>query len=336
MAARRRTMRWQRLLLRVIETSEQRVQRMSRAEAMRFGVGLGRLAMAAARRPRRIAQSNLALAFGDTLSYADRQALVQRVFQHFGKTAVDFLRGPLLQTREDLDALFASVEGWEEHAAEAVRAGRPVIFCGAHLGNWELQGRWIAAQGVPLTVVARTPEDPHFGQWVQRMREGAGLSVASKGDSARRLLSLLKRGEALGVLPDQNSGDLFVPFFGTPCGTVAGPALFALRTEALLVCCYCFREPDDRYRLVFYPPIPAHPGVGGATQEEDVFHIMAAVNRQLEAAIREYPDQWLWLHHRWKAAFEEKNRARWPEGFSFGTSKQYWESSFASGKKAGF
>lgn len=85
-----------------------------------------------------------------------------------------------------------------------------------------------------MTVVAREPEDPAFAAWVHRMREGAGMSVAYRGGSVRELLSLLKANKAVGLLPDQNSGDVFTPFFGVPAGTATGPAALALHTGAAI------------------------------------------------------------------------------------------------------
>jgi KDO2-lipid IV(A) lauroyltransferase len=170
-------------------------------------------------------------------------------------------------------------------------------------------------------VVAREPEDPLFGAYVRRMRESAGFAVLGKGSSARELLAVLRRGEMISLLPDQNSGDLFVPFFGVPVGTVAGPASLALHTGATLLPCYCVRRPDDTYEVLFFSPIPSVPM---GDRQADLVRITGEVNRVLEQAVRRYPDQWLWLHNRWRSAFEEKNRARWPEGFDYEAARALW------------
>jgi KDO2-lipid IV(A) lauroyltransferase len=317
------TRAWQRFLVAAVRRAERRVQTMPRAAALRLGVGLGRVSCAVSGRQRFFAERNLRLAYGNSLTPAQRADLTRRVFESFGQTAIDFVRSPLIRTRADLAALVPEVVGWAEHVAPHIAAGRPVVFTGAHLGNWEMLGRWIAAQGVTLTVVAREPDDPTFGGWVRSVRENAGFRVADKGGSAKRLLSALRRGESLGVLPDQNSGDLFVPFFGIPCGTVAGPALFALRTGAAIIPSYCVRRPDGLYRMLFLAPVPVEPT---GNQDGDVARTMAAVNRVLEGVIREYSDQWLWLHNRWKSAFEEKNLVRWPEGYALTPSvRAAWE-----------
>jgi len=249
------------------------------------------------------------------------------------------VRGPLLQSRADRDALIPHVEGWEEYALPALAQGKGVIFLSAHFGNWELLGRWIASEseGVPVMVVARAPANGELAAWLHDLRHGSGLEVASKGGSVRALLALLKRGGALGVLPDQNSGDVFAPFFGVPAGTPAGPSALALKTGAVLVPVYCLRETDDTYKLLFRPPIPVRYDVPPDERAAETLRVMTETNRLLEEMVRAYPDQWLWLHNRWKAAFEEKNRERWPvryEGLRFDEAIRRWRGE-RSGRKTG-
>jgi KDO2-lipid IV(A) lauroyltransferase len=318
---RKQTRTWQRLLLSLIPHIERRVQTISREKALSYGRSLGDLAFRFAKRARNTAFKNLRFVYGDALTEADRERLVRGVFRHFCMMAVEFLRGPLLKTREDLDALVVSVEGWEENVEPALREKRGVVICTAHFGNWEMLGRYIVSRGVPLTVVVRNPEDEEFSAWAKRMREGAGFTVAAKGESAKRLLTVLKRGEALGILPDQSSGDVFVPFFGVPTGTAAGPALLAGRTNAVIVPCWCFADPERgyRYRLVFERPVPIPET---EDKQADLATVMSEVNVRLEARIRKTPEQWLWLHDRWKATFEKHNRDRLPKGLDLST---LWE-----------
>ncbi len=304
---------WQRLILSLIPGIERRVQGVPRATALKYGRNLGDIAFVLAKKARNTALKNLRFVYGDALTEDARRDLIRGVFRHFCMMAIDFLRGPLLNTPADLDALIASVEGWEENVAPLLREKRGVIICTAHIGNWEMLGRYIVSRGVPLTVIVRNPEDEQFAAWAKRMREGAGFSVAAKGESAKKLLTILKRGEALGILPDQNSGDMFIPFFGVPTGTAAGPALLAARTNAGVICCWCLTDPaqDYRYRIIFEAEIPR--GETGDKQT-DLSGVMTEVNARLEARIRETPEQWLWLHDRWKATFEEHNQDRLPRG----------------------
>ncbi len=305
--------RWQKRILWAATHLGRKMQSLPRAKAMSWAAGFGKFASRLAGKQRQIALANLRLAQfpRPDATDAERAALVEAVFVHFAKVLVDFLRGPTLDNEKliRLQSIVTDSEGFE-HIRAAQNAGEGVILLTAHLGNWELQGRFVAANGVPLTVVAREPENKDFGSFVRQTRESGGFAVLPKGASAREIFGRLKKGEAVGLLPDQNSGDLFAPFFGVPCGTVAGPASFALRTGAALIPTYCVRKPDDTYKFIALPPIET---VSTGEREADIARITTEINRILEQTVRQYPEQWLWLHNRWKSAFEDKNHERaWP------------------------
>lgn len=313
------TLLWQRIMLGVLIGTTKIVCRLSRPAAMRLGTRLGGLAFCVAGRARRSALRNLRLAYGDALSPAQRDALTRRVFEQFGKTVIDFLGASRLSEAQTND-LVAQVDGWEW--MEATRAGaRGFIIVTGHVGNFELLGRWLANQGVPSTAVARDPDDPHLAAYARQMRQHKGNVILSKGTSARELLARLSRGEVITLGVDQNSGDAFVPFLNVPAGTVTGPAKLALHTGAPLLPAFCLREPDDRYRMLFLPPIVAQKT---GDREADVIRVTTQINQALEKVVRAHPDQWLWLHNRWKSAFEEKNRARWPQEHDFEAAHARW------------
>lgn len=313
-----RSRHFQKLLLAAIPYVERHVQKMPRPAALAFGAKYGDLGYRFATKARETAYKNLRFVYGDALTDTDRERIVRGVFRHFGRMAVDFLRGPLIKTPADFVQLIESVEGWDEYiaplqGADGTVSGGGVVFCTGHIGNWELLGRYMVSRGIPLTVVARDPEDPGFAAWAKRMRQGAGFGVSAKGESAKKLISALKRGEAIALLHDQSSGDVFVPFFGVPAGTAWGPALLAHRTNALVVTCAAVADPakDYRYRFYFDAPLTI-PDTG--SKEADYTILMTQANERLEARIRQHPEQWLWLHDRWKATFQKHNRERLPEG----------------------
>jgi KDO2-lipid IV(A) lauroyltransferase len=209
-------------------------------------------------------------------------------------------------TDEEL-AQQVTVEGWE-HVEKARQDGKGIIITTGHIGNWEMLARWLPqVQKLKLTVVAKDPKGAALADYMRKMRQNAGYAVLSKGESARPLLRVLQRGEVIFILPDQNSGDVFVPFFGLPTGTAAGPASLALHTGASLVPVFCLTKPDGTFHVICQPPIGT---VSTGDRESDVSRIMTQFNAVLEAMIRQYPEQWLWLHSRWRSVFEEKNRAR--------------------------
>ncbi len=297
------------------------LQALPRSTALRLGTGLGRIGYRISQSKRKRAIKNLHLAYGDEgLSPIEREQIARGVFEHFGRSLVEFLCAPKL-TPEAV-ASMVTCEGWE-HVAAAQAKGKGILLVTAHLGNWEVLGRWLAlVQHLPLTVVAKDPKQPAFAAYLRRMREGAGFAVLSKGESARDLLRVLRKGNAICLLPDQNSGDVFVPFFGVPCGTVAGPASLALHTGAPLIPIYCVEE-GTGYRVICLPEIKIENAAGG---EAEIARLTTEVNAVLEAVIRRFPSQWLWLHNRWKSAFEEKNHARaWQTEVGFADALARWQ-----------
>jgi KDO2-lipid IV(A) lauroyltransferase len=305
----RQTLLWQRLVVSVMVAAAAKLQSLSLPASLRLGDRLGEIGHRVAGKKRKLADHNLRLAFDAELSSSERDAIVRGVFRHFGRSTVAFLRAPMFSTEEI--ARQVTVAGWE-HLEKAYSDGKGVIVTTGHIGNWEMLGRWLAqVQKLPVSVVAKDPKGAVLADYLRTMRENAGFAVLSKGESARPLLRVLQRGEVIIILPDQNSGDVFVPFFGVPTGTVAGPASLALHTGAALLPVFFLTNPDGTYRVIIQPPIST---VSTGSRDADVKRIMTAFNAVLESVIRQHPEQWLWLHNRWKSVFEEKNRLRAWEG----------------------
>lgn len=317
------TQRWQRFILNIMLFAAQRFQQMPHHKAMQWGERLGKFAhfftRNFAKRPQKYAHRNLHITGfpHPEMSGQERDAFIRHVFIQFAKSMVDFLRAPAL-TDVEIESLIR-IEGLE-HIHAAREKGKGFIVASAHLGNWELAARCLVREGWPITVVAREPENSDFAGYVRQMRESGGYRVLYRGSSTiRQMLSLLRKNEGIALLPDQNSGDMFIPFFGIPAGTVAGPASLALHTGATLLVGYCVRLPDDTYIFRIHPPISTH---STGDKDADFHRIMTEVNQNLESAVREYPDQWLWIHNRWKSAFEEGNRNR---AFPDGIPPDLWE-----------
>ena len=315
---RRSTLLWQRLVLIALTGAAAWVQRMSRPRVLRFGAKLGDLAFRVAGRQRRRAEQNLRLAYGSALTSPERTAIIHGVFRHFAALLLDFMRGPSLTP--DMVNCLVTVEGWEN--VEAAQAGgRGVLMITGHLGNWEIMGRWLALR-LPLTVVAKEPKNLALAAYMRRMREDGGFAVLNKGESARDLLRVLKGNGAVLILPDQNSGDVFVPFFGVPAGTVAGPASLARHTGAPIVPVFCLALSDGTFHLRCLPALAAELS---DNRDADTVRIMTLVNATIEGEIRAHPDQWLWLHNRWKAAFDTKNHDRaWPTETGYDAAYKVW------------
>ena len=308
---------FQKFLALILERMGHKIARMPREKALHLGERLGRLGFCIVKRPRTTALRNLRLIYGDSLTEAQRRALTRKVFEHFGRVTLDFYRSAM-RGDDMILQLVTEIEGWES-SKKALDAGKGLIGVGGHLGNFEIFARYAAKSGVPLTVVARDPNDPVFGAMVKKIRQSGGYEVVSKGGaSLRKLFVALKKGEAIAMLTDQNSGDVFVPFLGIPAGTVTGPATLALKTGAPLIVSYCVMKPDSTYKIVVHEPL-------WPEENESEASLMARVNLAIEEGIWQYPEQYLWLHNRWKSAFEDKNAPRWPAGYDLPTLKAKWQ-----------
>jgi KDO2-lipid IV(A) lauroyltransferase len=260
--------------------------------AERRGELLGELAFRALKSRRNRTISNLALAYPE---WTDRQRFdtARKVFRHFGLVTADFMRTPLRTNEELLSNM--EVEGFE-HFEKALSVQKGIIACTAHLGNWERFGHWMIATGRDISVVARDANQGAIQERVSTIRNMTGITVLSRGDSARPILVKLKRKEVVGILPDQNSAECFVPFFGKQCGTVLGPAVLHQRTGAVLLPAYCVRTGPGKYKVVLREPVDFENVIDKPEE------VMRQLNAVLESVIREYPEQWLWMHDRWKNA----------------------------------
>lgn len=315
---------FQRTLVRLIPAVLRLVGGLSRPATLALGRGLGRFGFRFATKARRSALRNLEFIYPNLPAEA-RRRLAVRCFEHWGMVTLDFLRCSRLDKAKVLE-LVTEVDGVEEHADPVLASGRGIVAVGAHLGAIDLFGRFAAARGVKLTVVTRDPDQPEFRALVKELRESGGYQTVDRqgGASLRKLLTALRSGEVVGILPDQNADDLFVPFFGAPAGVADGAAELALRTGAAVVPAFCLRNSDGSYRIVVRPPILPDPDA--LDRQAEVRRITEAFTREFEAIIRTAPEQYLWLHNRWKGAFEPRNREKWPSGFDYDALKARWES----------
>ncbi len=182
-----------------------------------------------------------------------------------------------------------------EHYAEAKRQGRGVLFATAHFGNWELSAFAHALMTEPMNIVVRPLDNTRLDAFVGRRRALAGNRVIGKRDAARSILRALKNNEAVGVLIDQNvlpDEGVFVDFFGVPaCAGSAFAKLAAHSGAAVIPGFALWSSVENRYVLRFYPPVEIAGDVRCDTQR---------IHAQLEQVIRDHPNEWLWLHRRWK------------------------------------
>ena len=239
-------------------------------------------------RLRRIAYRNLAFA----LPLADARAVTDGVFRSIARILLVFSRFPSI-TRDNVNQ-WIRYDGLE-HFEEAKRRGKGVLFATAHLGNWELSAFAHALMTEPMNVIVRPLDNRRIDGIVETRRALSGNTIIQKKDAARAILRALGKNEAVGILIDQNASldeGIFVDFFGTPACAGLAFARLANHTGAAVIPGFAlWSEAEQRYVLKFYPILEMT-----GDDKEDTLRIQ----RQLESVIREYPDQWLWIHRRWK------------------------------------
>jgi KDO2-lipid IV(A) lauroyltransferase len=265
-----------------------------RAEAV--GRRLGRLYRTLDRRRRQLAEQNLAQAFPEKPP-DEIEALSIAVFEHFGGVAADLLH-TFGDSQEALDARIQILGA--ETVRSALAAGRGLFLLTAHLGNWEYSALATAAAGVPASVIARPLDNSLLETYLRRFRERNGNTVVYKTDAAREMLRVLKRGGTIGILSDQHAGTadaVVVPFFGRPASTTSIVARLADRTEALIIPAFCVRTGPARYRMEYGAVIDVRTL---SPEERQPAPLTARLNLEVESVVRHNPEQWLWLHNRWR------------------------------------
>lgn len=241
----------------------------------------------------RRARNNLAAALPE-LSMPEREAVLRGMWDNLGRVAAEY---PHLRHMRVFDPGGRVEACGLEHFDAAIAAGRPAIVFGGHLGNWEIAALAAGQYGIEAAQIYRAANNPLVDCMVARFR-GTGSEFIPKGAVAsRRALAALRRGAHLTLLVDQKFNDgIAVPFFGRPAMTAPALAMLALHFDCAVLPARVERLVGARFRLTIQPPLPL-PKSGNRTA--DVAALMVAVNRTLEAWIRERPEQWFWVHSRW-------------------------------------
>ena len=268
-----------------------------RGVARQAGAALGGLAWWAMPRLKRTGLRNLQLAYTDMPS-AERRRVLRVVYRQLGWQLGEFCQMPRY-TRENTRNLFR-YEGLEHYLAARQR-GRGVLIVTGHLGAWELSSFWHSLMGHPMTMVIRRLDNARVDRMVNAIRCMHGNRVVHKDDFARGLLVAMRQGDTVGILMDTNMTPpqgVFVPFFGVLACTASGLARVALRTGAAVLPGFLVWEAaEEKYVLRFGPEIVLQQT---GDDERDVLENTSRFTAAIEEFVRQYPDQWLWVHRRWK------------------------------------
>ena len=268
-----------------------------RPVARALGIALARLVYALHGRLRRVGMRNLEIAFPEK-SVRERRRILVGVFSSLGRLLAEVCRFPSY-TRENISQI-AVYDGFENYD-RAHQRGKGVLFLTAHLGGWEIGSFMHSLHGHPLRIVVRPLDNPYVDRLIEKFRTLHGNTTFGKQDFARGLLSAMKARETVGLLMDTNMTPpqgVFVDFFGLPACTASGIARVALHTDAAVVPAFTIWDPTLRkYRVRFDPALEL---VRTGNDAEDVVTNTARFTKVIENYARRYPDQWLWVHRRWK------------------------------------
>jgi KDO2-lipid IV(A) lauroyltransferase len=240
---------------------------------------------------------NLRIAFPEW-SDSRRNAVVHKMARNLGWMAAEFARFPRYNEKNIEQIII--LDG-HENFLEGQRRGKGVIYLTGHIGAWELSSFAHALYGFPLHFMARPLDNQRIDTLVNRYRELSGNKPIYKNESARAMLRILRDAGTLGILADQNTlpeEGVFVDFFGKAAGSTSGIARVALHTGAAVVPGYAYWDEQIRkYRLRFEPPVEL---IRTGDAERDVLENTQRFTKIIEEIIRRHPDQWVWLHARWK------------------------------------
>jgi len=268
---------------------------LSRDAALRLGAALGTFAYRVSARYRRAAVENLTEVYGGAWSTERIQAVARDVFRHLGMTTVEFVRLPSTSSAELMKIV--RVNG-EENLIEGLARGKGVLALTAHVGNFELMAAACAARGYTISVIARDADDARMNGVINGIRESKGYTVLSRKVAARRSITALRRNELVGVLPDQNDySGIFVPFMGRLASSSPGPAFIALHSEAAVVPIFIRRDADNNHTVDVYPALNVK---RTGDRDLDIYELTYQMQGAIERAVRAHPDQWFWVHRRWK------------------------------------
>ena len=258
---------------------------------------LGKVGYYVSPRSRRLVIKHLTMAFGKEKAEREIRDLAKRTFKMLGKNAGDVLRAQRVRSIEDLDK-FMVAHGLENFHKASAR-GKGVVFVACHIGAFDLEVTYMALHGYKPNVIGAPLKDPRLNDLLWGFRNAYGAVAVERGKETFRLLKVLKSGGLVALLIDQDTKvkSRFVDFFGMPASTPVGATILALKTGAAVVPTCIYLGDDNMQHMHLFPEIPLE--ISG-DEERDVVVNTQTFTRFIEDQIRQHPDQWVWMHERWK------------------------------------
>jgi Kdo2-lipid IVA lauroyltransferase/acyltransferase len=291
-----------RLIYRVISALFSTIGLISAKRAARMADIIGKIWFSLDGKHRGVALENLTQAYGGKKSRREIRILARRVFGHLVLAIFEICRS--FRMGEDDFLRQVRITGIK-HLTTARAKGRGVLLLSAHIGNWEFLNFVIRILGFPMTAIYRPLENPPADRVLLAFRSRFGANLYPKYNAMRKILRSLSRGELVGILLDQdahNEDGVFVDFFGRPACTNKGLALVARGTQAPVIPVFIFRE-EKTFHMDIQPEVPLQ---RTRDKQADILVNTRAFNRIIEAAILRHPEQWFWVHRRWKTRPRER------------------------------
>ena len=280
-----------------------------RRAGMSLGRGIGRLAYFLVTRRRRLAHDNLSMALGETLSERDIRNTALASFQFLGMNIADFFY--LLTLKREGIGHLTSIEG-EENLIAALNMGKGGLILSSHLGSWDMLSAGLVLRGYPVALITKVSRSETLNRIWMGYRQKMGLKLFMGRGTMKESLRHLKNGGLVAFALDQNARrkeGVFVPFFGREACTITSLALLARRTGAPVIPLYIYRD-GDVHRIVVEKAF-LHDSMADAAA--DLLERTRIYTQWTEKIVRLHPQQWTWLHDRWKTRPEGESKVQSPK-----------------------
>ena len=274
------------------------IRLLPRRVALAVGAGVGSLSFDLLKKEREKTLTHLQMAFGSEKSEKELKRIARQVFINCAKSGVDWILYPRFNRNN-----WNKIVHWKDEftrADQVLAAGKGIIMVSAHFGNWEYLASSFTVHGYPGCVIGRRIYYEPYNRLIVNTRLSKGVQTYYREDSPKAVLRALKGNQILGIVADQDVDSIdgvFLPFFGRLAYTPVGPAVLSLATGAPVMPGFMVRQPDNSYQMVLEDPIFPNPD---APRAEEIERITRLWNSAIEKYVRQYPEQWVWMHRRWK------------------------------------
>ncbi len=270
-----------------------------------LGTTLGDLLYFVIKPRKNLVMENLDKARDIDLNCQEKEKLVHQIYRNFSKTLIESIK--ISRWDKKIIDKVVKIEGLD-NLRQAKEKNKGIILLTEHIGNWHVMGMALTLNGYPVNKVIKRQKNPWVANWIAaQIRRGKMKSIFQNSNSPREIIKALRNGDVVEFLGDLHAGDagLFVDFLGRPASTYSGPVVLAMRTGAPIVIAVDVRLKDNTHQVFIEEPVYLETG---KANEEQVRKELSLLTKRLEKYIINYPDQWFWLHNRWKT--QPKNKVK--------------------------